>query len=282
MRRVVVLGSTGALGKQFVKTLKSNKIKSFKFNRKNLNIENKLQSLKSFLIKEKKKNIVVLNCIGFNGLNNCKKNKNLAYKINYSFPIRLSKLTSKLNIKLIHFSTEAVFNGTKRKKIYSEKSKPNPTTIYGKTKFLADKKLLNKKNVLIIRLPLLFGNTHNKQIISKLIKKLLNNKKIYVASDVFSTPIHSPDLCQFILENCIIKDKFRNKKIIHLYSEKKLSTYHFIVKLSKSLKLNCLYNIIKVKDSYFKNNLENKPRHLGLTSVYKNCKLKINYNNFKI
>lgn len=279
MVKVVILGSTGAVGKQFIETLTDNKINFVKFNRKNLNIENKLQNLKSFLINEKEKNIIVVNCIGFTGLNNCKRNKDLAYKINYTFPIKLSKLTSQLKIKLIHFSTEAVFNGTRSKKIYSEKSKPNPGTIYGITKFKADKKLLNQNNVLIVRLPLLFGKTHNKQIISILIKKLLKNEKIYVAGDVFSTPIYTPDLCEFIIKNCIISDKFINKKLIHLSSEKKLSIYHFIIKLSKSLRLNNLHNIIEVKDSYFKNNLENKPRHLGLTSVYKNCKLKINYNN---
>ena len=119
----------------------------------------------------------------------CETESSAAYEANTIFPIKLANNIKKKNIKLIHFSTEAVFRGNLKHKLYNEKDIPEPTTIYGKSKLLADQYLGNFRNSLIIRLPLLFGPTHENQIVDRLIKKLLLNEKIFVSTDVYSTPV---------------------------------------------------------------------------------------------
>ena len=54
------------------------------------------------------------------------------------------------------------------------------------------------KNTLIIRLPLIFGPTHKKQIVSKMLSNLKLNKKIRVAKDVYYTPSFSPYIAEFL------------------------------------------------------------------------------------
>ena len=135
-----------------------------------------------------------------------------AYEVNSQIPSSLVRIINKTNIKLIHFSSEAVFSGYKLNKIYNENDIPNPKSVYGKSKLKADKIILKSLNTLIIRLPMLFGPTHRNQIISKLLSQLKKGKKIYVSDDVYSTPIYSPDLSKFVYDKCIKKDFYFRKK----------------------------------------------------------------------
>ena len=268
-KKIIILGSKGAVASQLIKTFKEKKLKNFlSLDRKKLNIINKPDNLKKFIKRYKPTHII--NCLAITGLVKCEKNIIEAYEINSFFPLKLAEMIFNKKIQLIHFSTDAVFDGLKNKKIYCEKDKPNPKSIYGKSKYLADKLINSYKNVLIIRLPLLFGPTNKNQIIAKLTQNLLLNKKTYASIDIYSTPVYTPNLASFILSEIILKGKFKNKKLIHFTSNKYLSIYGLIQKISKNLKKSHL--VSKVKDNYFKSEVK-KPKNLGLRSVLK-------YNNY--
>ena len=70
----------------------------------------------------------------------------------------------KSNAIFIHFSTDAVFEGTKNT-TYTVNDTPFPTTIYGKSKLLGEKYISHYKKTLIVRLSLLYGKHHKNQII---------------------------------------------------------------------------------------------------------------------
>ena len=273
--KILLLGENGSLGREFKKLFEDKNIKFYGLSRKKNKIKFTYNNLKKVI--EKISPDIILNCTALTGLIYCENKSKEAYEVNTNIPVNLLKITAKKKIKLIHFSTEAVFQGKIFKKIYFENDKPNPKTVYGKSKFLADKKILKSKNTLIIRLPMLFGPTHKNQIVSKLLNQLLRGKKIYVADDVYSTPVFSPELCKFVYFNCIKKDIFFKKKLIHFTSSKIYSIYSFIIHLSKNIKDIETNNIIKVKDAYFKNGIKIKPKNLGLTSLYRGCIKKINF-----
>ena len=277
--RVLLLGDTGSLGRQFKSLFLKKKVNFFSVNRKKFKTKISYSLLKSITLKYKPN--LIINCIALTGLVYCQNKKNEAYKINTLLPLSILKIIKNKNIKFIHFSTEAVFKGNKKNKIYSEKDKPKPNTIYGKSKFEADKKILKEKNTLIIRLPLLFGPTNKNQIVAKLLKMIKKGKKIYVADDVYSTPVYTPELCEFVYLNFIKKEKPFKIKLVHLTGSKLISMYKLILNLSKSIKKIDLNQIIRVNDSYFKTRIKIKPKNLGLTSQYKNCIKKIEFNNGK-
>ncbi len=275
--KILLLGANGALGRQFQILFKSKKLNFFSVTRENFNFKGNYKDIKKII--ELYKPNFIINCIALTGLIYCENKRKEAYEVNTNIPLYLMRAIKKKEIRFIHFSTEAVFNGKKLRKIYSEKDKPKPTSIYGKSKLAADKKVLKSNNSLIIRLPMLYGPTHKNQIISKLLIKLTKGEKIHVANDVFSTPVYTPDLCKFVYNNCIIKSNFFKNKLVHFTSSKKYSIYDFIKNLSKNINAINPNQIIKVKDAFFGNNIKIKPKNLGLTSLYANC---IKKTNFKI
>lgn len=262
--KVLIIGSRGAVGSQLIQTLIKSKNKKYKgISRKNFDFKD-FNKLKKIINNYKPSHII--NCAAITGLLQCEENINEAFEINTCLPLKLSKLVERKKIKFIHFSTDAVFSGSIKKKIYDENDLPNPTSIYGKTKFFAEELIKFNKNVLIIRLPILFGPSNKNQIIDKLTTNLLNNKKVLASTDIFSTPVFTPYLCSFVCNKIIFKNKFFNKRIVHFTSNEYMSIYDLIKKISIKLKINNKIN--KVKDNYFKSKII-KPKNLGLKSIYK-------------
>ena len=273
--KVLLLGDTGSLGRQFKSLFLSKKLDFYCINRKKKKFEFNSKNLIK-LLKKIKPNLII-NCIGLTGLIYCQNKKKEAYEVNTMIPKRILSIIKNKKIHFIHFSTEAVFAGNKFNKVYSERDLPKPGTIYGKSKYDADKEIFKVKNATVIRLPLLFGPTHKKQIISKLLRLVKKNKKIYVANDVYSTPVYSPEVCKFVLNNFIKKKRNFRKKLIHFTGSKLMSMYQFIFELSKSLKGLNPKLIVQVKDAYFKTGIKIKPKNLGLTSENRSYIKKINY-----
>lgn len=160
-KKILVLGANGMLGysifkyfslkssyktagilrsKQFLKYFNKNEIDNLFFLK---DIRN-FKSLEKYLINFQPN--YVINCIGI-----IKQSKKLddpisIIEINSILPHRLAVICKKINSKLIHFSTDCVFNGKKGN--YIESDKPNADDIYGKSKFLGE---LNYSNNLTIR-----------------------------------------------------------------------------------------------------------------------------------
>jgi len=264
-KKILILGSRGAVAKQIVLTLVKHNFKDFKIiDRKKNNIIKSSNQLKNIINIFKPTHII--NCLAITGLIHCEQNVLEAYEVNAFFPLKISELIKNKKIKLIHFSTDAVFDSCKKNKIYSERDRPNPQSIYGKSKYLADQLIITYNNTLIIRLPILFGPTNNKQIIGRLKSRLKENKKVFASSDIFSTPVYTPNLTEFIFTMIVLKNKFNKSKILHYTSDKYLSIFELIKKISKNLKKDHL--VFKVKDSFFKSKVV-KPKNLGLRSLAK-------------
>jgi dTDP-4-dehydrorhamnose reductase len=272
--KILLLGNKGALGSAICKELIKKKVPYYSLNR---NQYDPIKNFKQIDLLLKKGTTLVINCISLNGIKFCEENPKLAFKVNSNFPIILSKFLSKRKINLINFSTEAVYSGYIKKKLYSENIKAKPNTIYGKSKLYADNYLIKMKNAKTIRLPLLFGPTHKKQIIYKLLKQLNDNKKIYVSNDIFSTPIYTPALCDKII-NLVVKIKFEHIGSVNNYYSKYYSMFDLIKKFAVIMKKKNF--LIEVNEKYFKSDFI-KPKNLGLTSKKKNHFIK-NPNFFKI
>ena len=267
--KILILGSSGSLGSQLVKDLKNN-YQLIKISRKNHFFDENFNQLKRIILK--KKPSFIINCIAILGLKFCEKNSKEAFKFNYKLPKVVCDFSYKNNIKFIHFSSDAVFIGNKKGKIYGENDKANPVTLYGISKFKADKYLIKKTNTLVVRLPLLYGPTNKNQIVSKLVSTILNNKKIYVSTDVYSTPVYTPFVSNFV-KNFILANSifFLKKKIIHISSNNLISMYSFIRKLVKIVKKEKY--VLPIKNSFFNKENKNvvKPKYLGLKTKFAYC-----------
>ena len=122
--------------------------------------------------------------------------------------------------------------------------------------------MLYEKNHTVCRLPLLFGSYCQRQIVGKLIQKLQSNEDIYVADDIYSTPINTEDVADFVAHWVMNKEYYLGE-IVHLTSDRLINLAD-IVKLAKQ-RLHLKGKIRSVKNDYFKS-FEKKPKNGGLDS----------------
>lgn len=188
---------------------------------------------------------LVINCIALNNVDYCEKNPAQAEKINSNFLKKLSTISHNMNIKLIHLSTDSVFDGTK-KKSYVETDKHNPINVYGKTKLMGEKFVLKYPSNLVVRASVLYGILPKEiQSIDSSSKKPMNfaqwliyqlrmNEKVNIITDELSTPIIADDFANSIL-HLISKNAFG---LFHSAPVFQISRYDFSRKLAKYLELD--------------------------------------------
>ena len=118
----------------------------------------------------------IINTAAYTDVDGAESNEEIAYKVNAVGPHILAKSAKEIGAKLVHISTDYVFDGTK-KEPYSENDKPNPLQVYGKSK-LKGELLIKDTNIsgFIIRTSWVYGN-HGKNFINTILKLAKTKKK---------------------------------------------------------------------------------------------------------
>jgi len=241
---IAILGANGQIGKSLFKYLPEDK-KCFFITREILDCSD-FRKVKSFF--NKNKFSLIINAIAFTNVELAEEKKNEAMKINSKLPEILSIIAKNHNIPLIHFSTDYVFDGTK-KNTYSEIDKPNPINFYGYSKLNGDKKILiNKCKGLIIRVSSLYSldgiNFPNKVI--KLIKK---RNKIRIVNDCYLSPTSSDFIAKSLLKLINIKECNKKIKILNLSSKGKISFFELAKYLILNTNAKYLKKLLPIKYS---------------------------------
>lgn len=199
--RWLVLGSRGMFGSDMVEFLGSKKEDVGGVNSGQLNLRQNIE-----VINESIRDFdVVVNATAYTNVNQAESEPEMAFELNRDVPEKLAKITAANKQKLIHISTDYVFDGTKESP-YLTTDKPNPINVYGQSK-LAGEIEVSKHNpdALIIRTSWLYGpkgHCFPKAIINKL--KL--NEELSVVDDQFGTPTSTWFLREFVYR--AVKDNF--------------------------------------------------------------------------
>ncbi len=188
---------------------------------------------------------IVINACALNNVDYCEKHQNEAKIINVDFIQELHKLSKSKNFKLIQLSTDSIFDGT-QKSPYVENDKANPINIYGKTKLLGEKIILENPQNLVVRASVLYGwipkflSSLNSSSMKPtnfgqwLINKLKSNEPVEIITDEISSPIIADDFAKSIIH--LIKNK--KNGIFHSAPPLQISRYDFSIKLAKILDLD--------------------------------------------
>ena len=139
-QRILILGSAGQLGKEFVSACAQKNIEYFAPDESVSQIT-KYDQIDQIVRQFKPRTII--NCAAYNDVDQVQENNEIANSVNREAVGNLADLSEKGNIFLVHFSSDYVFDG-KSGKFYSEKDTTNPLNDYGKSK-LAGEKLVFKK-----------------------------------------------------------------------------------------------------------------------------------------
>jgi dTDP-4-dehydrorhamnose reductase len=269
--KILVTGSDGQLGSSFKKIKTKFNHNLFFFDKSSMDILNLNQN-------DFKEFDFIINCAAYTQVDLAEINQEDAYDINCNALKKMSDISNNLDIPLIHFSTDYLFDSSKKNPV-KESEDPKPKSIYAKSKLDGEKILKTKCNkFLIIRTSWVyseFGNNFVKTIFNLGIKK----KSLEVVDDQFSNPTYAPDISEGVMRIIELssKEKF-GKKIYHFSGDEVISWYQFSLKIQKFCKKSHInfadINPVSSK-LYKKNTLADRPLYSAL------CTNKIN-NDFNI
>jgi len=267
--KVLVIGSGGQLGLEFQKISNSYDSLSWFFSTiKTLDIL-KLDSISSFLNDINPS--VIINCAAYTSVDKAEIESKLANTINYKAVDIISRWTSDNNKKLIHVSTDYVFDGLSKLPL-SENSSTNPINEYGSSKLKGEQVCLkNDTNSIIIRTSWLYSS-FGKNFVKTMIDLMKNNNSVKVVNDQIGSPTYTHDLAKVILK--IIVNYKTESGLFHYSNEGEISWFEFARSIGELYKLDC--EIIGVSSKEFKT-IAKRPKYslLDKTKIKKTFNLEI-------
>lgn len=242
MINILVTGANGQLGLQLKLIIQGNKGYNFYFtDLPELDIASE-HGLEKTLTEFNPQWVV--NCAAYTAVDKAETETDLANKINAEAPALLAKLTDRFHSRLIHISTDYVFDGTSSRP-YREEDEKNPIGIYAQTKATGeDLVLANNPRSVVIRTSWLysaFGNNFMKTII-----KLAREKgHVKVVSDQVGTPTWAGDLASVILQ---VIEKDCPPGLYHYSNEGVCSWYDFAKAIIELQEINASIEPITTKE----------------------------------
>ena len=247
---ILVTGSSGQLGESLKSLVnKQKKSNSFVFvNRDQLDLSS-FGSIQRYF--ETNKFDLIINCAAYTGVDKAEIHEKEADLINHLAVKKIAEIAHSFNIKLIHISTDFVFNGLNHQPYY-ESDVTGPLNIYGNTKLAGEKAVLSimKFNAIIIRTSWVYSEYGN-NFVDTILKLIQKDIDLNIVSDQIGTPTYANDLALAIL-NIIKSESFneydRTSQIYHYSNEGGANWYEFAKEIIKISGSKCILNPINTQD----------------------------------
>ena len=224
MNNILVTGSNGQLGSE-IKALAS-KYANYNFiftDVAELDIANH-KVVEEFINTHRINTII--NCAAYTAVDKAEGQEDLANNINYLAVANFAQIAKKNTIKLIHISTDYVFDGTNYKP-YIETDVPNPQSVYGQTKLDGELALqkINPANAIIIRTSWVYSK-FGSNFVKTMLRLAETRDEISVVADQIGSPTNAADLANAILR---ILPNINNESVelFHYSNEGVCSWYDF-------------------------------------------------------
>ena len=191
--KIIIIGTGGRLGAALLRDYRE-KYDISGFNHAQLDLAN-LDDVRGKL--DAMSFNVLINAAAFTNVDACETERYRAFLINAEAPGVLAEICNEKDAKLIHFSTDYVFDGEKHAP-YTEADQANPISMYGESKLTGEKNVLAAENGhLVVRVSWVFG-PDRPSFIDAMIKRAQQDEKIEAISDKFSTPTYTHDVTRML------------------------------------------------------------------------------------
>ncbi|MBI3271035.1 MAG: dTDP-4-dehydrorhamnose reductase [Planctomycetes bacterium] len=144
---------------------------------------------------------VVINCAALTDVDGCETaaGREAAFRVNATLAGGLARLCAASGIRLLHLSTDYVFDGT-RAEPYREEDTPNPKSVYGTSKRRGEEAVLEAHpGALVVRTAWLYGPAGRKNFVEAILRLAREREFLEVVDDQRGSPTHAPDLARALL-----------------------------------------------------------------------------------
>lgn len=226
--KALLLGASGQLGRewqQVTETQYADEIELLSYTSDDLDITHYREMSDEF---RRQKPDVVINCAAYTDVDGAEEYRKLARKINTEAVLYLAELSKELEFKLIHYSTDYIFPGTKLNKKefpegYPETHPADPINWYGKTKWEGEQAIRQTtENHLIVRVSWLCGQ-FGSNFVKTMLKLGQERNKLQVVDDQWG----SPTFAENVVDNCLNLLSRETNGTYHVTSKGLITWYDF-------------------------------------------------------
>ena len=194
-------------------------------NRDMLDLSNP-EAIRAFI--DQTKPDIIINPAAYTQVDKAESEKLLAHQINTEAPQVLTDKALELDIPIIHFSTDYVFDGLKQEP-YLETDKVNPQSVYGQTKWQGEEAVRQYKKHIILRTSWVFSS-HGQNFLKTIMKLIQEKTSLNVVSDQIGTPTSSEVLADvtYKIVKAIFNDPyFKDFGTYHMTLEDETNWYRY-------------------------------------------------------
>jgi dTDP-4-dehydrorhamnose reductase len=200
---------------------------------------------------------LIVNPAAYTQVDKAESEPEIAHAVNGIAPGLLAQEAAALGIPIIHYSTDYVFDGTKRRP-YTEKDEPNPTNIYGKSKLAGERAVIaSGARHIILRLSWVYG-VRGSNFLLTMLKLAENKKEIRVVGDQYGAPTWAREIARgsTAIAKTLIGDTSTPSGIYHLPAEGETTWCNFASEIfgaaRKSGLLKTAPRVISIPTSEYK------------------------------
>src|SRR5205823_12808236 len=140
---------------------------------------------------------LLINCAALTNVDYCESHREEAFVVNAEAPRLLAEIANEKSAKLVHFSTDYVFDG-KKTDPYVEEDEAVPLSVYGESKLEGERRVLEVSSQhLVVRLSWVFG-PDKPSFIDQFIQRARENDVVTAVADKFSAPTYTIDAASWL------------------------------------------------------------------------------------
>ena len=184
----------------------------------------------------------LLNATALHNVDYCESHPDESFKVNAHAVGTIAKICNKIGARMVHISTDYVFDGNK-KQYYTEEDKPNPQSVYAKSKLKGESFARNANSYCVLRSSVIYGWTSSEapdaisssgkpmNFVLWALNKMSKNEKLTMVRDQLTTPTLADELASVAIRLCTVSKEMNG--IFHVAGTSCVSRYDFALQIAK-------------------------------------------------